>query len=186
MEFYPHNIPLTNVASAVSASFARTGSFIANFAAIEVTRVATASVGLNLTGSTGVAGTGAGPVPGPKGAQGNRGVTGPRGDSVYLLSSSWHDPTKVGASCDTPVPETCNEIVFGSSYQLGGVWYCDFGVPNTYYTTDVIFVEGSPLYYNSNCTTGVGTVANVGAYISSVYSTTDNVTTIISPCNTSI
>lgn len=167
MQFFPHNLPLTNVATAVSASFTRTGSFIANFSAIAVTRVDTASIALNLTGSSGVAGTNYGPIVGPKGAQGNRGVTGPRGDSVYLLSSSWHDESKAGASCagNPPAPANCWTVKLYAAYELFGEFTCDFSNtpgynPTTYYTNqgasqayvDANFGADFPLYVNETCT----------------------------------
>lgn len=163
MQFFPHNLPLTSVATAVSASFTRTGSFIANFSAIAVTRVDTASLALNLTGSAGTAGTNYGPIVGPKGAQGNRGVTGPRGDSVYLLSSSWHDENKAGASCasNPPAPANCWTVKLYPAYNIFGNYTCAFGnVPATYYTNsgssqddvDFNFGAGFPLYANETCT----------------------------------
>jgi hypothetical protein len=164
MQFYPNNIPGNELGFAVSASIARTGSFIANFSAILVTRVNTASLALNQTGSAGAAGTGAS-LAGPKGPQGIRGVTGPRGDSVYLISSSWHDATKMGASCSTPAPTNCWTVNLYSAYQVFGNYTCDFSTnppynPITYYTTsgssqaavDANFGAGFPLYTNNTCT----------------------------------
>jgi len=191
MQFYPHNLPLTTVATAVSASFTRTGSFIANFSAIAVTRVSTASVALNLTGSSGAAGSNAGPVPGPKGAQGLRGVTGPRGDSVYLLSSSWHDATKGGASCagNPPPPTNCWSVDLYAAYEISGQYICDFSVtpgynPTTYYTTqgasqayvDANFGVDFPLYVNNTCTdplaatlSGFTFPVTLGAKVSTIF-----------------
>jgi hypothetical protein len=163
MQFYPNNISANELGFAVSSSIAKTGSFIANFAAISVTIVNTASLTLNITGSAGVSGTGTS-LTGPKGPQGARGVTGPRGDSVYLISSSWHDATKVGASCSTPVPTNCWEVKLYAAYEAFGQYTCDFGVnafnPTTYYTTtgatqayvDANFGADFPLYTNNTCT----------------------------------
>lgn len=169
MQFYPNNISVNELGFAVSASIARTGSLIQTFTAIPVT----ASLALNITGSTGAAGTSAGPISGPKGAQGSRGVTGPRGNSVYLISSSWHDATKGGASCAS-APANCYEYTFYSSYVVGGTRYCDFGSPNiTVYSTDAGLSAGSsPMFFNSICTNpALG--QNLGAYTpdSTAYST---------------
>lgn len=176
MKFFPHNLPLTSVATAVSASFTKTGSFIANFSAIAVTRVDTASIALNLTGSAGAAGTSYGPIVGPKGAQGNRGVTGPRGDSVYLLSSSWHDATNPGATCpSTTLPTNCWPIGLYAASNVFEEYYCDFSVnppynPTTYYTTsgssqeqaDFHFGIGWPLYTNNVCSQPVTEILPAG------------------------
>jgi hypothetical protein len=163
MQFYPHNIPLTTIGSAVSSSLAKSGSYIANFAAVPVTTVNTASLALNIVGTAGVNGTGV-VVPGPKGATGIRGVTGPRGNNVYLLSSSWHDESKVGATCP-PAPSTCWQVDLYSAYIVFGQGTCDYSTnppynPVTYYTTsgssqlevDQNFGAGFPLYANSTCT----------------------------------
>lgn len=165
MEFYPNSIPVSTLASAVSASFALTSSLINNFAAISVTIVDTASVGLNLRGAAGANGTSAGPVPGPKGPQGDRGVTGPRGNSVYLLSSSWHDAGNPGASCNTPAPTNCWYVDIYAAYEIFGQYTCDFSItpgynPTRYYTTtgasqayvDANFGANFPLYTNATCT----------------------------------
>lgn len=165
MEFYPNNISVSTLASAVSASFALTSSLINNFAAISVTIVDTASVGLNLRGAAGANGTNAGPVPGPKGPRGDRGVTGPRGNSVYLLSSSWHDAGNPGASCNTPPPTNCWTVDLYVAYKVFGEYTCDFSTtpgfnPTRYYTTsgssqelvDANFGIGFPLYTNNTCT----------------------------------
>lgn len=149
MQFYPNNIAVNELGFAVSASIARTGSLIQTFAAVPVT----ASLALNITGSTGAAGTSAGPISGPKGAQGPRGVAGPRGNSVYLISSSWHDATKGGASCAS-APANCYEYTFYTSYAVDGTRYCDFGSPNiTVYSTDsTLSAASSPMFLNSVCT----------------------------------
>lgn len=171
MEFYPNNIPVSTLASAVSASFSLTSSLIDNFAAISVTIVDTASIGLNLRGAAGANGTSAGPVPGPKGPQGNRGVTGPRGNSVYLLSSSWHDATKDGALCSTPAATNCWYVDLYIAYEVFGQYTCDFSSnppynPTRYYTTqgesqafvNTNFDENFPLYANNTCTDSVASV----------------------------
>lgn len=163
MQFYPHNIPLTTIGSAVSASLATSGSYIANFAAVPVTTVDTASLALNIVGTNGANGTGA-VVPGPKGATGTRGVTGPRGNNVYLLSRSWHNGSKVGATCP-PLSSNCWQVDLYSAYIVFGQGNCDYSQsppynPVTYYTTsgssqlavDQNFGAGFPLYANSACT----------------------------------
>lgn len=166
MQFYPHNISTTLVGSAVSASLSLSGSFINNFAAVAINTVATASLALNITGSRGADGTGA-VVVGPKGATGTRGVTGFRGDSIFLLSGSWHS----GASC-TPPPASCYAFDFGSSYSFGGVRYCDFGSVITYYSTDAVLAAGSsPIYFNSICTSLASNQTTLGAYVATAYST---------------
>lgn len=182
MQFFPYNIPVTKIAVAVSASSTPTASYLANFAAVPVNTVNTASLALNIVGTNGANGAGI-VVPGPKGPTGDRGLTGFRGDSIYLLSSSWYS----GATCSPP-PSTCNQIIFGAGVFLNGQWFCDYGQLLVYYTTAETFVEGSPLFSNDICTSGVGTVGNVGAYstTSTVYSTTNNVTAILAICNTSI
>lgn len=148
MQFYPNNVSVTEVGFAVSASKARSGSLINNFAAVPIT----ASFALNIVGSAGAAGTNAGPISGPKGAQGSRGVTGPRGNSVYLLSSSWHDESKGGASC-AAAPANCYPYDFWPSYRVGGVRYCDYSdFYSTYYSTDITLGAGSPMFYNDVCT----------------------------------
>jgi hypothetical protein len=163
MQFYPNNISANELGFAVSSSIAKTGSFIANFAAISVTTVNTASLALNITGSAGAAGTNAS-LTGPKGPQGARGVTGPRGDSVYLISSSWHDATRMGASCSTPAPTNCWTVNLYAAYEVFGNYSCDFSTnafnPTTYYTTtgasqayvDANFGANFPLYVNNTCT----------------------------------
>jgi hypothetical protein len=166
MQFYPHNISTALVGSSVSASLALSGSFINNFEAIPINTVATASLALNITGSRGADGTGA-VVVGPKGATGTRGVTGFRGDSVFLLSGSWHS----GAPCTAP-PVNCYAFDFGASYSVGGVRYCDFGSVLTYYSTDSTLSAGSsPIYFNSICTTLAANQTTLGAYVSTAYST---------------
>jgi len=160
VQFYPNNISVNEVGFAVSASIARSGSLIRNFAAVPVTAI----LALNITGSTGAAGSNAGPIAGPKGAQGSRGVTGPRGNSVYLISSSWHDATKAGASCAS-APASCHEHTFYSSYVVGGIRYCDFSSTNiTVYSTNSTPRAGSsPMFFNSVCT-NPALNQNLGAY----------------------
>ena len=151
MRFYPHNIPSTVVGSAVSASTAVSASFINNFAGIAIN---TASLALNITGSTGTNGTSVA-VTGPQGPTGNRGVTGPRGNSIYLLSASWS-----GSACGGS-GDPCNGPI--TLYAIGpGFDECrtDQGT-GIYYTTSSLSIlnsnmvgdaDGTILYTNSGCT----------------------------------
>jgi hypothetical protein len=180
MQFYPHNISVSVVGSAVSASLALSGSLINNFSAIPVNTIDTASLALNITGSRGADGTGAA-VSGPKGATGTRGVTGFRGDSIFLLSSAWS-----GSACAAP-PVNCYSFEFGDTYSVGGNRFCDFENTTTYYSTDAILSAGSsPMYYNSICTNLASNANPLGAYISTAYSTNGSgVLQTIEACNQS-
>lgn len=165
MQFYPHNISTTLVGNATSASFAISASFINNSLPSAPNTVSTASLALNISGSRGTDGTSVS-VLGPQGAIGDRGVTGFRGDSIFLLSSAWS-----GSACASP-PVNCYAFSFGDSYAVGGVRYCDFTNPTTYYSTDVILSAGSsPMYYNSICTNLASNANPLGAYGSTAYST---------------
>ncbi len=165
MQFYPHNLSATLAANVVSASFAETGSLINNFSAIAINRVSTASIALNITGSPGTNGTSVTLI-GPQGPTGDRGEPGYRGKSIFLLSGSWHS----GGPCTTP-PANCYAVSFGDTYAVGGVRYCDFTTPTTYYSTDAIPSAGSPMYYNSICTSLASNANPFGAYASVAYST---------------
>lgn len=102
MQFYPHKTSINTISTAVSASIALTGSFINNFSAIEVNRVLTASIALNITGSRGTDGTSVNSI-GPTGPVGARGATGFRGGNIFLLSSAWSGSAcGGGAICDGP------------------------------------------------------------------------------------
>lgn len=107
MQFYPHNVPVTSIATAVSASLARTGSLITNFSAVGVTLVNTASLALNISGSRGAAGTSIAVI-GPTGSIGPRGDTGYRGGNIFLLSGSWNVGTCTPGTCTGPY--TLNNI----------------------------------------------------------------------------
>lgn len=158
MQFYPHNISVALVGTSVSSSLAVTSSLINNFSAIPVNRPNTASIGLNITGARGADGTGA-VVYGPTGAVGARGATGPRGDNILLLSSSWS-----GSACGG-APGSC---VLSTLYQTIGLDNCgSFSSPSTFYTsypsglggvTDTS-ADGYILYQDVSCTTlatGIG------------------------------
>lgn len=199
MEFFPKNAQVGSIGFATSASLAKTGSFIQNFAALSVT----ATIALNQTGSAGVNGTSAAGPAGPKGARGATGVTGPRGDSVYLISSSWHDASKVGASCSTPAPTNCWEVPLYAAYYLFGSYSCDFSTnafnPTTYYTTtgasqayvDANFGAGFDLYTNNTCTDTVASAlsgfvtfpavlgAHAGNGLNTVYTVQSNSTSSV-------
>jgi hypothetical protein len=149
MKFYPHNIDITFIPNAVSASSATTASLIANFNALPVNKVNTASVALNFVGASGTNGTSI-LVTGPKGPTGDRGPQGLRGDSVFLLSGSWN----VG-SCVTP--SICYEIQLYEPIGNLGQYYCGGGSGNTVvvYTTDAAgpVSNTSTIYADSGCTT---------------------------------
>jgi len=82
MKFYPHYLP--TIPFATSASITGQSLFLNNFSGIPVD---TASLALNITGSTGENGTSA-LITGPDGPRGFIGSTGPVGDGIYLLPSS--------------------------------------------------------------------------------------------------
>lgn len=157
MEFFPHNIQLgkSTIGSADTASLTVSASFIANFAAI---RVDSASLALNISGSTGTDGvnyikTG---IEGDRGDDGERGY---RGTSIFLLSSSWSTGSCIGVTC--------------YAYQLQRYrGTCNSGVLNTYYSTDTTFTNGSPVYYNFTCTDPAISVNSIGQYGNSIYQTT--------------
>lgn len=179
MRFYPHNISGdgdSTVQQAISASFTVTGSYIANFSALSVQQIATASVGLNYEGSAGANGTSIGII-GPTGSQGPRGPTGYRGKHVYLLSSSW-DLGSCGA-----VPENCSASLFYPVSGEPGNYACLVGEsPTTYYHTSSTFVGGEPLFTNDICTYPA-TSLPVMSYEGSVYITDANATSsLVEPC----
>lgn len=183
MQFYPHQLSTTSVGTAVSSSIARTGSLIANFSAISVTTISTASLALNISGAKGTDGTGAS-VTGPKGATGPRGVTGFRGNSVFLLSGSWN----IG-SCASPI--SCYPYQFGNVILSEGQYICDFGSLATYYSSDPSAMQTgtSPMYYNSTCTSPVTSVSIIGAYgiDNTVYGTNASATaSFVSTCNSNV
>lgn len=109
MQFYPHNVPVTSIATAVSASLAQSGSLINNFSAIGVTLVNTASIALNITGSRGTDGTSIAVI-GPTGPIGPRGDTGYRGGNIFLLSGSWNTNACSGIPPACTGPYTLNNI----------------------------------------------------------------------------
>lgn len=154
MQFYPHNIPATTVGFAVTASLSLTGSFINNFSAIPINIVDTASLALNITGSSGTNGANF-TITGPKGATGPRGDTGYRGDSVFLLSAAWS-----GSACGGG-GGTCGSFTL---YNIGpGFDECNTNQGSaTYYSTSsgaiiesniVGTADGVILYTNNTCTT---------------------------------
>jgi hypothetical protein len=172
MQFFPHNIPTSKVYGAISASSALSSSLINNFAAVPVVasqRVSTASVALNITGARGTDGTSVA-IYGPTGSVGDRGVTGFRGNSIYLLSASWHDFASTPCA---PIPPACYSLEFYTVYEIGGGLYsCDFSEtppynPTTLYTTTdpnvTPFDSGFPMFQDSLCTTQVGQYYIMGA-----------------------
>jgi hypothetical protein len=158
MEFYPHNIDVTIIGNAVSSSQALTGSFINNSSVISATVVDLAGLALNISGSRGTDGANYTSF-GPEGSQGDRGVTGFRGDSIFLLSSAWS-----GSACGSP-GAVCNEI--GILYNAGpGFDECNVTQGSaTYYTTSSVGIitnntvgvaDGAILYTDSVCTQVAG------------------------------
>lgn len=138
MQFYPHNIPVSSIASAVSASRTVTGSLIANFSAIAVNTVNTASVALNITGSRGTDGTNVAVI-GPTGATGPRGETGYRGKSIFLLSGSWNTGTCGGGF----VSECTGSYTL---YNIGpGFGECNYSQGSSTYWTNYTSSESPPL-----------------------------------------
>lgn len=153
MEFYPHNIPASVISFAVSASSAASASFINNFASITIN---TASLALNITGSPGTNGTNILTAPGPKGDTGDRGVTGPRGDNIFLLSSAWS-----GSACGG-TPATCyggfTLYNIGPGFDecgvsLGSGQYYSNGDNTVINSNTVGTADGKFLYTNNTCTT---------------------------------
>jgi hypothetical protein len=180
MQFFPHNIPVTSVASAVSASTAVSASYLNNFAAASVNVVNTASLALNIIGSAGATGTGAS-VTGPKGPQGIRGVTGFRGDSVYLLSASWYD----GSPCGAP-PVTCIGYGFGLAYVESNTWVCpDGAITTTYRTTSPTFTTGIAMFTDNNCTEPAPDIPVIGYYLGNIYGITSGQLIQVSTCGAS-
>jgi hypothetical protein len=162
MQFYPHNLPLSKISNAVSASRAELTNYLNNFQSISVT-VFTASLALNITGSSGIAGANYTKI-GQKGSTGATGPQGFRGDSLYILSSSWNT-----GSC---VPSDCFAINFGYGQLVGAEYSCDFGSVTTLYSKESGLEVNDVLYSNGTCTTLAANLSNL-AYgpTNSVYST---------------
>lgn len=166
MQFYPHNISLDLIGASVSSSIARTGSFIANFAAIAVNRVDTASVALNITGAAGTNGTGFA-VFGPTGSKGATGVTGPRGLSVFLLSGSWNTGVCTGGT-------SCYGYSFATTTVSPPGWTCDNNSLTTIYSTSNVMGEGVPIFYDSGCISMITDYIAFGGYAGSVWTADTN------------
>lgn len=200
MQFFPHNTAISKVFSAVSASSVLSASRINNFAAVPVIaaqRVVTASFALNITGSRGTDGTSVA-VYGPTGLTGDRGLQGFRGDSIYLLSASWHDFASTPCA---PLPPNCYPLSFYSVNEIGGgQWNCDFGTnppynPTTLYTTTdpdtTPFGNGFPMYTDEFCTNQVAQqyvlgAVNYGVNPIGIYKTFGtNLSNLFAVCNTS-
>lgn len=155
MEFYPHNVDVTIIGTAVSSSQTSTGSFINNSSVISAAVVDFAGLALNISGSRGTDGTNYTSY-GPTGSQGDRGVTGFRGDSIYLLSSAWS-----GSACGGAPSATCNSVLL---YNAGpGFDECNTNQGSaTYYTTSSVSTiinsnivgtaDGAILYTEGTCT----------------------------------
>jgi hypothetical protein len=167
MRFFPHNVPTGQVYSAVSASLALSSSLINNFTATPVSmRVNTASLALNISGARGADGTSVA-VYGPTGPTGPQGVNGFRGNSVYLLSGSWHS----GSPCTTPPANCYTVLLYGVINAGGGNYACDFSNnpptnPTTYYTTDVTAdpTTGIPMFVDQYCAQPVAANSILGAW----------------------
>ena len=142
MQFFPHQIPLTVVANATSASRGSTTNYLQNFAELSIPSVSNASIALNFVGTNGSAGANYEQV-GGAGPKGLAGLQGPRGKSVYLLSASWSSTT----------PEICYTI-----NTLGVI--ADISTNTcapktfTYYSNKQLLTEASSkLYYDNQCIT---------------------------------
>jgi hypothetical protein len=142
MRFFPHQIPLTVVASATSASKGGTTNYLQNFSQLSIPPVSTASIALNFVGTNGSTGANYEQV-GGAGPKGLAGLQGPRGKSVYLLSASWSSTT----------PEICYTI-----NTLGVI--ADISTNTcapktfTYYSNKQLLTEASSkLYYDNQCIT---------------------------------
>lgn len=142
MDYFPHRTPVTNVASAISASNTPNAVFLANF---YTTPVDTASVALNIRGQAGSSGTSF-TTGGPQGAQGARGNRGARGKNIYILASTrgTAGTSGGGVSCVGPV----------FLYNALGTSSCleDQGAAN-YYSTGSIdtWQVGTPVYVVEGC-----------------------------------
>lgn len=178
MQFYPHNLPLSKISNAVSASRAELTRYLNNFESISVA-VFTASFGQNITGSNGISGADYVKI-GQQGSTGTTGVQGFRGDSVYILSSSWNT-----GSC---TPFNCFAIDFGYGQLVGEQYSCDFGSVTTLYSREVgpgdTLSPTDVLYSNPICTTLAANLNSL-AYgpTNSVYST-DGSGELLSPDGT--
>lgn len=142
MRFFPHQIPLTVVASATSASKGGKVNHLQNFAQLNIPAMSTTSIALNFVGSNGSSGVNYEQV-GGAGPKGLPGTQGPRGKGVYLLSASWSATT----------PELCNTIsTLGnitdiSNNQCGPKQL-------TYYSNKTLLTDsGAYIYYDSSCQT---------------------------------
>ena len=160
MQFYPHNVPSTSAEFAVSASIARTGSFINNRSAFGATLISTASLALNITGTAGTSGTSYVST-GPTGPQGDRGVTGFRGNNIFLLSSSWHSGTPcTGGACEGPFTlynigpgfDECGTSLGSNSYYSNA----NSGIINS---SNIASAGGYILYLDDECTTVAANIA---------------------------
>lgn len=198
MQFFPHNVPTSKVYGAVSASVALSSSLINNFAQTPIVvaqRVNTVSLALNISGARGTDGTSVA-VYGPTGPDGDRGVTGFRGNGVYLLSSSWHNFDSQPCTPPTP-PPSCWSVPFYTAYESNGNYICDFSNnppynPTTYYTTQnpagpPPFGAGFPMYQDELCTVSASVNYVLGGYYftDKVYKTsnTSNVSLELAVCN---
>lgn len=150
MRFYPHNVSSNIVGQATSASLAQLTTYLNNFTNISIA-VNTASLALNISGSAGTAGTSYTTI-GAEGPQGDIGLTGPRGNSIYLLSGSWNT-----GSCGAP--SACYATAFGTA---DGSNNCNFGLTSTLYSAvEFPSVGSTVMYYDSVCTIQATNVSNL-------------------------
>lgn len=162
MKFYPHNIPLNVIGNAVSSSIALSGSYIGNIGASASQRILSASIALNITGSPGANGTNADTITGPIGQTGLKGVTGPRGLNIWLLSSSWDN-----GGCTGGV--NCYRI---QMFKATTTECTEVSGSPVYTTYGEFLLEGvSPVYSDNICTTPLISQGRIGHTGNTVYGT---------------
>jgi hypothetical protein len=161
MKFYPHYLP--TIPFATSASITGQSLFLNNFSGIPVD---TASLALNITGSTGENGTSA-LITGPDGPRGFIGSTGPVGDGIYLL------PSSRATYC------TCNTVVGGTATDGGsGTYICETGT--TYYSDCGTIAAGCQVFIDLGC--AVTVTYGLYAFNGTVYTATDGTLTYTADC----
>ena len=153
MKFFPHNLGNTLVYQAVSASITDTAQYLNNRTG---TLVGTASIALNITGSTGAPGTSYGPYTGDTGPRGATGATGAKGQGIYVLAHSRGTCSGGGAVC-AAISSTYASNYLRYTSEITAPFCCD--VTNTYqvYSTNDAggaIVNGNTLYIgNGTCST---------------------------------
>jgi hypothetical protein len=162
MRFFPHGFSSSVVLYADYATRAVTASYLNNTGSV-LYAVGEASLALNISGARGAAGSNFATAPGPTGATGATGEAGKRGDSIFLLSASWH----AGAACSSP-PVSCTAVITFTANKNPetGAWRCNFGIPAaTYYSTDPLAPQNgiSPMYTDQLCTQKIRSGSTLGA-----------------------